>query len=447
LRWTAILFLVFGAACSKTALPPGVLAQGTVGPVLVSADGSTFIHWSDQLETNVVRDSTGQQIGTLSLHLPSLAPDGAYVAGLELPDTLRILPLRGGAAHEIAGVGPSNFWVWSPASDALAYTRDTPNMPVELLTLGDGNTVTLAANLSSGVGFSPDGRWVVFSSGGSLQLKPVAGGPTSTLGSQGGGAAFSRDGTVVVWSESVAGPAYRLSSMTLAGGAPIPLAEDPAGMGPVRFTNDGRWIVFRSGLNEANLRAVPVAGGQIVDLLPGAAGSTEMAPFGTAGVDVMGFGTGDTSATLRTFATPDATPSVVVSGIQPSGLNGFALDGAHAFANVSVPNAPGTYQLKLVDVATGGTVALGSQAASAVFSPDSSRLAAQVDATFAANQGWPVGTLRVVDMSGADVIPPASAVLRAFWLSGNRLLIETALSGQYQAQLAIVPVPARATLE
>jgi dipeptidyl aminopeptidase/acylaminoacyl peptidase len=108
---------------------------------------------------------------------PQLSPDGRWVAftvqtvdvpGNKKPQQIWIMPLTGGAPHQITKEGEANSRPrWSPDSKRIAYVSDRGGSSQIWLMDPDGGNPTQVTSLSTeadGHVFSPDGKNVVFTS-------------------------------------------------------------------------------------------------------------------------------------------------------------------------------------------------------------------------------------------------------------------------------------------
>lgn len=251
---------------------------------------------------------------------------------IALPTEATVDPLRGSVA--VSADGSRMIYVATVAGrQQLALRTIDRDQPVPL----DGT------DGASDPFFSPDGSWIGFFAGGSLQKIPVTGGAATLLcGARAGlGAAWSTDGTIVFGG----GPGGGLARVSATGGEPFVLASPLEGSRELRYgwpdlLPDGRGIVYTAvGPASSDVFVLDLRSGARTRLAS-AASFGRYSPTGHLIVERRG----RLEAAPFSLATLTSTEPMrpIVSGVATTG----ALDGGPPFAFsrsgslVYVPGAP-----------------------------------------------------------------------------------------------------------
>jgi Tol biopolymer transport system component len=173
-----------------------------------------------------------------------ISPDGTQLAishhGAGGRSYIYVLPIAGGTPVRITPLGPSYWHGWSPDGTTLAYCAEREgNFDVYTIPASGGQEkrLTTAAGLDDGPEYSPDGQFLYFNS--------------------------DRTGSMKIWRMRADGSAQeQVTFGELNDWFPHP-------------SPDGKWIVFLSyekgvqghpANQDVQLRLLPVAGGEILDL-------------------------------------------------------------------------------------------------------------------------------------------------------------------------------------
>jgi len=150
-----------------------VFHRTNLRPLRHRISGASHVTWDDlfslDLATGEVRELTRAQ----RAHDPDVSPDGTLIA-CTVGDTgrrdLALVPIAGGRPRVLAGDVPGDAYrpAWSPDGRQIAYSRWKPGgfRDIHVYDVGSGRDRALWVDRAMDIdpSFSPDGRFIVFSS-------------------------------------------------------------------------------------------------------------------------------------------------------------------------------------------------------------------------------------------------------------------------------------------
>jgi TolB protein len=213
--------------------------EGYIGAPTWYPDGEALV-FLDQGRLWRVAASGGQPEpietgpGLVCTRSSGFAPDGRTLAftahaGKRGLDQIYVMPAAGGKARRVTKEAPSRFSGWSPDGKTLIYSGDRGNATSVLTIPTKGGEEALLIPSATDAEYSPDGRYVYFTSlrGGSQQVWRVR--------ADGSGPEQVTTGAMINWSPHV--------------------------------SPDGKWLAFLSGLpnsrEEVLVRVMSLADGEI----------------------------------------------------------------------------------------------------------------------------------------------------------------------------------------
>ena len=238
---------------------------------------------SDGATTAITNDLT-------DLYGPTLSNDGT-IAALQVIRQANLFEVQGDDIHSLTtGIGAANGLTgvaWS--GDRVVYSS-TADGNHDLWSLAGPNTTRLTedAAFESAPAAAPDGSAILYlssSSAGHTIWRVNADGSDRrqlTSGPRDGDFAISPDSTRFAWASlDPKTSEWNLWTMPLAGGAKQSIAKSSSVLKDVRYTPDGRSIIFTGyERNMLRLYRVPAAGGPATPLIDGRARKASVSPDG-----------------------------------------------------------------------------------------------------------------------------------------------------------------------
>lgn len=234
-------------------------------------------------------DRAGRRIASIgpanvNLKSATLSPDGKRLAtSIYDPErggqNIWIVDTHAGAAKQLtAANGLRDAAVWSPQGDKLAYLHGTGGRTPKIAILGRAENATETIETEGGfqqpTGWSPDGRFIVFSNNGAARLASEVQGDvflmdlhrnrkiTPLLHStfHEGSAAFSPDGKWIAFISAESGTAELYIQAFIGGDSPAVVGErfrvSRAGAQVLRWRRDGKEIFYLA--YDGSIYGVPI---------------------------------------------------------------------------------------------------------------------------------------------------------------------------------------------
>jgi Tol biopolymer transport system component len=270
--------------------------------------------------------ATGPQrrVSALSGDVPAVSPDGRSIAfardDSSTAQTIVVAPVAGGPERAITPAAPGGIYTirWSPDGKTLVFTRKPSRdgtareHEIESIQLAGGTPKVIAATTSGFPGLSPDGSVIAFRDTGLTNrfvitdptgqrlatYSPPRGGNidgwlsgSTAIVSNGGytwrlHALSIADGSSRIVMDTLPGPIapawspdgkriavgvgnglrYGLAVMNADGGSPRVLPLDASVGPPMKWSPDGRWVLYNNPGQHTGVFAVDLASGAQVDL-------------------------------------------------------------------------------------------------------------------------------------------------------------------------------------